>query len=411
MQKCFLVVNKTTQVKEYLEHRSIVEVTEEHKSLSEIDLSRLGIIDVDKFVYMHYESDDNDMSIRTDLNVFRQLLSSAFFHTREAIFILVDCKNPMLEDLIHSACKDSELIGDRLSIFHHSGTLTLRDAGTYITGDTFATDTVTSSYRTVYIREEDKTERERYADSAGELDSILPLLTDQYAMYKRRANVEAASAGTIVSDPYSRPATRDDFVEIVNPNSRRWVSFLISGEQYTLFQNSVICLLDYFGRIGYRTLVVDLTVNGLCDINSASKRITLQELQSSNSFPDKSGLVQCRFNQLGFVIEMLPNIMGVHRYIFVCDKEDYKELSEFLSPLNERFYTNFVTHFSEESVRNYLLSGIKSTTVFLSSAITQSEFDISMYREQFSGQRVALFDHQCSDSTEFYECAIGGVLD
>lgn len=408
MQKCFLVSNKTTQVKEYLEHRSIVEIVEEYKGLSDLDITRLGIVDVDKFVYMHYEIDDNDMSIRSDLNVFRALLSSAFFHTREAIFILVACKNPMLEDLIRSACRDSSLIGDKLSIFHHSGTLTLHDVGKYITGDTYSSDSISSSYRTVYIREEDRAERERYVDAAGELDTILPKLTDQYAMYRRRSDVEAVSSGGVVSDPYNRPAVLNSFAEIEQPTSRDWTAFLVSGERYTLFQKSINSLVDYFGRVGYRPLVVDFTARSLCSFDIDVKRLSLQELQHNTVFSERVAFVKAKFNQLGYIVEMLPNIVGVHRYVFVCDSEDYDDIREFLQPLG-KCYNNFVTHYAEEPVREYLDSGRQATTLFLSTAFAHVPFDLTAYKERFEGQRVALFDHECKDSTEHYECAIGGV--
>ena len=71
MQKCFAVINKETPIASYLQHRSIIEVTEEHRSLVEITPAKLDIIDVDKLLYVYYSTDDGDLSFRSDMNMLR----------------------------------------------------------------------------------------------------------------------------------------------------------------------------------------------------------------------------------------------------------------------------------------------------------------------------------------------------
>lgn len=409
MQKCFLVANKSTQVSEYLEHRSIVEVVEEHRSLVELDLSRLGIIDVDKFIYLYYATDDGDLAFRSDLNVLRQLLSTAFFHASEAVFILVGCSNPMLEDLIHSACRDSSLIGSKLNIIHHSGTLTLNDVSRYIAGFTVGSQTQ-SSYKSVFIREEDSEEKERYTNDSNGLEAVLPVLTDHYAMYKRRSDVEAVSSTRVVTDVRERPQILRNFSKIDEPTIKRWSAFLLSGTPYTKFELGVNYLLDYFGRVGLRCLVVDLTYHKHTRVLvSGAKLLTLGELASKTALSEQSGYMKCRPNQLGYLVEMLDNLEGINVLLFVCDEEEYAYVGDFLEPLCQTIYRDFVTHYATSAVEEYIAHGWVSTTVFLSKAAVCEDFDVKAYSKYFRGQRVALMATNQADTTEFYECAVGGV--
>lgn len=410
MQKCFLVSNKTTQVREYLEHRSIVEITEEHRSLTELDLTRLGIIDIDKFIYIYYESDDGGLSFRSDLNVLRQLLSSAFFHTSEALFLLVDCSNPMLEDLVKSACRDSNLVGSKLEIIHHTGALTFSDVSKYISGSAFGTQT-NSSYRAVYIREEDSQERERFTNQSDGMDSILPVLTDHYSMYKKRADVEAISSGRMVTDSYTRPQVLQNFSRRDVPKIQQWNAFLITGMEYTGFENSVSYLLDYYERVGLRCMVVDLTTSPSVKIDTTKlHQYILSELQVHRAFSEWAGYIRCRYNQLGFVVQMLDNVEGINAYIFVCDQSLFETLKQYLSPLCSRLYCDYVTHFTEDAVQDFLAKDFQVTTLFLSRAIIYNQFDLSKYKEEFRGVRVALYSAEGADTTDFYECATGGGM-
>jgi len=409
MQKAFLVSNKATQVREYLEHRSIIEITEEHRSLTELDLTHLGIIDVNKVIYLYYASDDGDLAFRSDLNVLRQLLNSAFFHTDEGMFILIDCKNPMLEDLINSACRDSNLQGGALTIIHHTGVLTFSDVSKYIAGIVVGEQTA-SSYKSVYVREADTEERERYESQAADgLTAVLPVLTDQYAMYKKRSDVEAISAGRIVTDVSRRPQMLQKFAKIVTPTVNQWSAFLVSGERYSKFEESALYLSDYTTRVGLRTLVVNLSRNPLTFVAKGAAIVQLKDLMTRRSFAEKVGYLECRFNQFGFVVEMLDNVEGINSHIFVCDKEDFGVMQELLEPLCRVLYSEFITHYDEDSVKEYLEMGVHATTVFLSTAISFNEFSLPPYKEAFNGTRVAAFPLTDVDTTDFYECATGGV--
>lgn len=408
MQKCFLVSNKITKVREYLEHRSIIEVVEEHRGLSELDLSHIGIIDVDKLIYIYYDSDDGDLAFRSDLNTLRQLLASPFFHVSEAIFILVACTNPMLEDLIHSACRDSNLIGAKLEVIHHSNVLTLSDVSKYITGTSFGVNT-SSSYKAVYIKEEDSDERERYTNESSGIDTVLPMLTDQYTMYRKRAEVEAISSSRVVSDGYTRPQIFNDFMKLKAPTIRRWTAFLLSGEAYTKFEQGVTYLLDYFARVGLRTLVIDVTSkNSSLVIVPGAKLYAVSDLRVRSTFSEQAGLLKCRVNQLGYVIETLDNIEGVNRYILICDSEDYSMCKEIFTPLCDTLYSNYVIYFTEDAIKDYLSSGKRATTVFLSPILGRDNFDVMQYKDAFNNQRVAIFGLVGVDTTDYYEGAIGG---
>lgn len=411
MQKCFLVANKSTQVREYLEHRSIISVEQEYRTLSELDLSRLGIIDVDKFIYLYYGSDDGDLGFRSDLNILRQLLNSAFFNATEAIFILVGTSNPMLEDLIHSACRDTNIIGSHLSVIHHSGALTLNDVSTYISGVTTGVQG-SSSYKSVYVREEDSEERERFNNVIEDgVEMILPVLTDQYAMYKKRAEVEAISSSRSVTETFFRPQTVQNFAKRTPASHKQWNAFLLSGTQLTAYTKGVDHMRDYFSRVGMRMMIVDLSSNSVDTVNTEEvHEFSLSELSSKRAFTESAGYVKCRFNQLGFVVGILDHVVGVNVYVFVCDEEDYIDMSAFLAPLCSNLVCNFVTHFAERYVQRYLASGMKSTALFLSRNVVSETFDLLKYKEDFEGTRVASFGLKDVDTTDYYECATGGGM-
>lgn len=410
MQRAFLISNKATQVKDYLERRSIIEIVEEHRTLTELDLSKLGIIDVHKFVYIYYASEDGDISFRADLNVLRQLLNSAFFHTDEGLFILIDCKNPMLEDLINSACRDTHIVGPNLTVIHHTGALTFNDVTRYVAGTTIGEQT-TSSYKNVYIREADIDERERYDSQISDgISSILPMLTDQYTMYQKRAQVEAFSSSRIVTDPLSRAQVMKDFAKVKMPASRQLQAFLVSGEDFTNFENAAIYLTNYFVHVGLRSLVVDLTSNRSDIMTTEAIVLQLKDLLKKTAFTEKVGYLRCRFNQLGYIVSMLDNIEGVERYVFLCNREHLCVMKSLLEPICSTLYTNFVSHYTEESVVKYLNMGAAVTTVFLSSVTKHEIFQLMHYKDNFSGTRVAEFPKDSAGVIDFYECAIGGVV-
>lgn len=409
MQKCFLVSNRSTQVREYLENRSIIEVVEEYKTLSELDLERLGIVDVDKFVYIYYGADDADWVFRSDLNMLRQLLRSAFFHVDEGIFILVDCQNPMLEDFIYAACKDSNLTKEKLDIHHHKGALMLNDVSTYIIGSAFGTQT-SSSYKTVYIKEKEEEERERFANVSQGVDSILPILTDQYSMYKKRAEVEAIRSSRFVTDIYERPQKIRGFAEHKEATIKQWRAFILSGKEFTGFEFGAAYLTEYLSKVGERCLIIDLSdCNVGSTITAPIKVLGLSDIRVTTSFAEYVGLLKCEYFQLGYVMELLDNVESADVLLFVCDWDEYMGLIRYITPICEELYCDFVTHYLEEAVLWFLREGIEATTLFLSTASIVREFDIYKYRDSFKNTRVALFTVDDIDSTDFFECAVGGV--
>ena len=411
MQRAFLVSNKATQAREYLEQRSILKVETEYRSLSDINVEQMQIVDVEKFIYLYYNSDDGDLAFRKDLNTMRQMLSSAFFNVDEAIFILVDCQDPMLEDLIKSACRNSNIIGDKLTVIHHSGVLMLNELALYVSGISVGVES-TSSYRAVYIKEADTEERERYESYVSDgLVSIIPVLTDQYSMYKTRSGIEAISSGRIVTEEAHRPQVTKSFAKRSIPTIRQWKSFIISGEEYTQYHKAVSYLTDYFMRVGLRSLVIDITTDqSIQDAlsNIEVKKIPLTNLTTKSFFTESVAYVKLRFGQLGYLVEVLDNVGGVDVYIFVCDKENYTTMQELLHPLCKPLYSNYVTHFTEACINKYLSSGIVSTALFLSEAIAYEVFDIKKYKQDFLGTRVARLELSNADTTSYYEFSIGG---
>lgn len=410
MQRAYLVVDRDTSVAEFLERRSIMEVVEEHRSLSEIDLEHQGIVDVDRFIYIYYGSNDEGLTFRTDLNILRQLLRSAFFHADSAIFILVNCTDPMLEDLIIAGCKDTVFQGSNLEIIHHDGNLVRNDVVKYLTGEVFGEESK-SSYKTVYIRESDSEERNRYAEVDESIEKILPTLTDQWGMYRRRASVEALSSSTIYANVQQRPQIYDDFLPQVNEDSHSFNSIILSGEKYTKFCIGADYLVKYFMRVGIRPLIIDMTtvMSSKIDIDGA-KSLTVMDIQNSVGFAEHSAVLKCTPSQFGFVVEMLSNVRGVGIYIIVCDRSEFITVSELMKILCDKCYNCFTTHYYEEALKDFISGRLSVDCLFLSTASIYNDFNLSVYKEDLSNTRVALFESGGIDYTAFYESIVGAEV-
>lgn len=407
MQKCFLVANKDTQIVSYLEHRSIMEVVEEHRTLSDIDLKKVNIVDVDKLLYIHYNTDDDDLSFRSDLNTLRALLSTAFFHVSEAVFILVSNQNPMLEDLIHSALRDTYLTKDKVEIIEHSGTLMLSDVGKYVSGNAVGQDT-SSSYKDVYIREADSDENDRFFNNPSEINTILPSLTDMYSIYTQRANVEAISAGVVVNEQKSRPAIVKDFSKIDFSIEKTPKMFVVSGERWTNYERAVKYIIDYFKLSGVRALVINCSGDSNITTNlGAVTQLNLSDIRLSLTPEEAISVIDCRLNQLGYIVEFLDNIQGIQSYIFIFDEYDYATGVHLVSQLGDVMHSVYVAHYNEDSVKRYLSKGVHSTALFLLFGPLQESFNLKAYKKDLSGTVVAEFPTEDVDLAETFSYMCG----
>ena len=408
MQRCFLVINKETQVASYLQHRSIIQVTEEHRSLLELNLDKLDIVDVDKFLYIYYQTDDSDLSFRSDMNSLRNLMASAFFHVSEAMFILVNSQNPLLEDLIHSALRDCPLTRDKIEVIYHPGSLMLQEVGSYLSGNASGQQTA-SSYRDVYIREADKEEKERFLNQGTGIDAVLPVLTDMSAIYAQRAEVEALSSGRVVSEQFTRPALINDFSRISIDLAKTLKSFVIAGERWTQAERGVGYLIEYFHTTGQRVLVVNLDTRlDMAPVIGTCAQLTTMDIKAPITPDYPAACLNIRFNQLGYVVEYLRNIKGVEQYIFYCSAEDYQATVSLIRQLSEKTYAVYVAHHNEQSVKDFISSKLEATALFLLFGRLYENFNLKAYKQDLSGMVVATFPDEEVDYTEFYELATGG---
>ena len=406
-----MVSNKETNIANYLQHRSILEVTEEHRSLVELNPEKLDIVDVDKFLYIYYPTDDGDLSFRSDMNNLRTLLSSAFFHVSEGIFILVDSSNPLLEDLIYSALRNSALSRERIEIIHHTGSLMLPDVGKYLSGNASG-QTTSSSYKDVYIREADKEEKERYVNTVGGLETVLPVLTDMSALYAQRAGVEAISAGRLVNEPAARPQVVQDFTRVSVSAAKTISSFVISGEDWTDYERAIGYILEYNQTSGRRCLVINLDpAVDLSMITDKISTLSLLDIKSPVTPEQTVAVVGGRFNQLGYIIQFLQNVHGVEQYIFNVCPVDYLLACQMIQQLSEQVYMVFVAHYNYKSVERYVRQGLKSTALFLSFEHFKTDFDLKRYKSELHGTIVAAFPTEDVDYVEFYNFATGGGSD
>lgn len=411
MQRCFLVVNKETQIASYLQRRSIMEVTEEYRSLAEVNLEQLQIVDVDKFLYIYYQTDDADLSFRSDMNALRTLLNSAFFHVSEALFILVNNQNPLLEDLIHSALRDSPLPRSKVEILQHTGSLMLSDVGKYVSGSAVG-QTTTSSYRDVFIREADKEERDRFENKGSDISAVLPVLTDMASLYSQRAGVEAVSAGRSVSESAERPQLVSEFTRLGVATTKTMHTFIVSGEKWTRPERAAGYLVEYFRTQGQRCLVINLNNNVFIgNFVGECTTLSLLDIKSAVTPECAVAVLDARFDQLGFIIEFFRNVKGVEQYIFNVLPEDYTRGCRLIAQLAEKLNTLYVGHYNVESVQSYVDAGLKSTALFLSFEHFKKEFDLQAFKEDLAGTVVAAFPTEDVDYVEFFTFATGGGAD
>lgn len=408
MQSCMLITNKATQVASYLEHRSILRVVEEYRSLSEIDLEKLAIIDVDKFMYIYYSSKDSDLSLRSDMNKLRNLMNSAFFHISEALFILVDNDNPVLEDLIKSALRDTDVINGKLEIIQHTGSLMLSDVGKYVSGSASG-QTTTSTYKEVYIREADKEEQERFMNNSAGLTSVLPVLTDMATMYTQRASVEAVSSGRVVREVSNRPISVKGFTHNITEAKGTISAFIVSGDRWSESYKAVDYLLKYYKNIGKRCLVVNIdSMIRIEDYVDKCNTYTLMDIRLIVSPAEMISTINIRYDQIMYVIEFLSNIQGIEEYIFYTNPGNFKNIVKFIKQLSNNYHSIFVIHNTEDSIVNYLDLGMSVDALFINFEILSKEFDLKKYKEDLKNSIVAVFPNEDVDYSEFYALSIGG---
>lgn len=411
MQSCFLVSNKETQIAGYLEHRSILKVTEEHRSLAEVNMEKLNIVDVDKFVYINYPVTDGDLAFRSDMNSLRALLASAFFHISEAIFIFVDSSNPLMEDFVYSAIRDSSLTRDKVEIIQHTGSLMLPDVGKYLSGGAIG-QTTSSSYKDVYVREADSEERDRYLNVRSGLDAVLPVLTDMSVLYSQRSSVEAISANRIVDEKVTRPQIIKDFSREKVSHVKTVDSIVVSGDKWADPQLAVKYIVTYCGVTGRRVLVVNLsTVVSFAELLPGAESVDLLSIKSTVIPESMVGVLNGRIDQFGYIVEFLRNIQGVDLYVFYTDSEEVSMVSTLSKQLSESACTIYVTHHNERAVQDFLHLGLKCSAVFLNFDKLNEEFKLNSYKEDFAGTVVAVFPTEDVDYTEFYSLAVGGSND
>lgn len=409
MQTAFLVVTKETGIASYLTNRSILDVHEEHRSLSELNLDTIGIVDVNKLIYIYYSTgEEGDLSFRADMNTLRTLTTSAFFHADEMIFVLVNNDNPLMEDLIMSALRGSDLPKDKIAVHHHSGTLLFQDVGRYVSGSALGQQT-TSTYRDVYIREADKEERDRFDNTKSSLEAVLPTLTDMATLYHNRASVEALSSGRIVLESSNRPVSTQNFTRMEERKNKIVDSFIISGERWTKSERAAGYLVEYCRGVGRRVLVINL--NNLISIEDTIGECTVLSLLDIKNpvTPEKPiAVLNARFDQLAYILEFLRHVRGVEQYIFNVLPGNYRLTHQLITQFSETVYAVYVAHYTEGSIREYLDAGLKAQCLWVSFERFKSEdIDLKKYKDDFKGTIVAVFPTEDVDYSEFYFYSTG----
>lgn len=411
MQKAFFVSNRNTQAPDYLEHRSILKIYKCLPNLNTIDLRSMEIIDVDKFIYIYYLSDDDGMQFRTDMGIFRQLVSSPFFHVQSALFIFVNDPNTLLDDIVRSACRDSNLTDTKnnLEIIHHEGQLVLNDLASYITGTAIGNDTA-STYRTVYITESDVREKIRFDNEYTGLDQMLPQVTDMAEAYRTRASNEALTSSRMVKeDSYVLPVI-DSYSDLTSAKVEKTKCLIVTGDKFSKFSDTVNLLYKQFDLLGLKIMVLNLDTPDI--ITPDFDAVLFKDI--SHSFYPRSTVSVFKAKQcsLGYFISNLDNIHSIDLFIIVIPCEVFVNTCGALRQLCDETRIVYVMHNLEESMKSYIDLGIKSDTIFINRNIISEDFDILSYRDVVGDSICAYFPESIDlvDEREFFDFCVGGML-
>lgn len=409
MKRAYLVINKDTQIASYLTHRSILDIVDEKRTLTSLNLNNMPIVDVARLIIIFYQTDDEGLSFRAEMNALRNLLASAFFNTDSLTVILVNVDDPLTEDLVRSATRDSKLVGDKIEIIHHEGALMFSNVGEYIAGAAVGQQS-SSSFKSVYIREADKEEKDRFDNVQGEdgIDTILPALTDMATLYRQRAHVEAISAGRNIREVAPRPEMVEDFTRVGVPKTKTYPIFVVAGEDFTRPERASKYLIDYTRIIGRRVLLVntDNTVDFLSMLeDSVELPIQNVKVQSTPSAP--IAVLNIRFNQLSYMFQFLGNILGIEEIIFNVGEEDYVQMCKFADQLSNNVSKVFIAHFHKKSVENFINKAIPATAIFLTFELFQEDFGLQSYKKELKRCIVGKFPTEEVDVIEFRDLATG----
>lgn len=413
MQRAYLVINKDTQIAGYLTHRSILEVIEERRTITDLNINNMPIVDADRMIMIYYKTDDEGLSFRAEMNALRNLLSSAFFNTDSLTVILVNMDDPLTEDLVHSATRDSKLTNDKIEIIHHDGTLMFSNVGEYIAGAAVGQQT-SSSFRSVYIREADKEEKDRYDNVAGPdgIDTVLPALTDMSTLYRQRAHVEAISAGRNVREDATRPEVVEEFTRISVSSTKTYPLFVVSGEMFTNYERATKYLVDYTRVIGRRILVVNTNQEvDLVGMLDECLEISLQSIKVQSTPGSPVAILNIRFNQLSYLFQFLGNILGIEEIIFNVAIEDYVQMCRFAKQMSSDVSMVYVAHFHKKSVENFISKNIPATAIFLTFELFQEDFNLQGYKKELKRCIVGKFPTEDVDVIEFRDLSTGAKGD
>lgn len=406
MQKCLLISNRNTKIAEYLEKRSIFEVTAEHTDLTHYDINSMDIVDVDKLVYLHYESDDGDVSFRADMNALRRLLSCAYFNVESITFILVNDTSSISDDLIRTAIKSSNLTDEDIEIIHHDDVLQLDHVAKYLSGSASGTDTA-STYRSVYITQSNSDEKDRFDNNRTKVSAVLLQLTDSASIYSERARVEASTSGRIVTDTLPHIRTVDNFTSNKQPSTNTLNGFILTGMSYSGYENVANVFTEYSKSIGERTLIVNLIPDkSIADLIDC-ELVNIDDISSKLPIASLIAGIDVRLSYFGYLLEFIDNFNNVDNYIFLCPSQIYNLISTPVNKVFDSLRTIFVCHYSEDALTHYIQSGLHFDTFILSPKSIKSDFDIISYKEYFDGTSVLLMPTEYDDYSEFYHLIRG----
>lgn len=396
MLTAILISNKETPIRDYLVTNSLFEVTAEERSIS--NLNRMEIIDVDKLIYIFYNTDDI-ISFKTDMSALRKMLDSSFFNIQSATFIFVDTDDISLENIALAA---SKAVSDT-NVIYHKGNLMLTDVGKYLTGKTYGKD-AESSYLQVYITEASSDEKERYENKSDGIDTILPAMTDTSKIYTQRSIADSMYSTIIREKETIRPVVGSFSSYRLSQAKEDKNLLVISGDYYTDFEDSIYSITYSALSIGKRCLIVNMLDS--INIPVAGEFEKIFDL-SKNFIPTQEiSIVDSNMSRLAYILSNLHRVEGIDIIIIITDCEDYKDISSTMKMSEYITHSIFITHFGYKSIDKFIRDKLHLYTdcVFLRNTIFK-ECDISSLKS-IESLSIARFPNSEEEFDEFYNICL-----
>lgn len=417
MIKVYMIVNKKTNVHQYLEEHKIVKIVHFSNSLIGNEKVNQSIIDIDKFIYVYYgDTEDEDIAFKSDLNRFRTMLDSTFFSTRTILFILVKARSEV-KDFVESALKNVKLSKEDIEIIEHKGELMLPDLTKYISGINIG-DVTKNTYLNVYLTESGKKEKERFQNTVTQIERITPQLADEKSMYTIRAKNLGVANDRLITQSDNSPITVNEFSIFKKKTIEFTDNIIITGMPYSSYENAAVYYSKYLISLRKRCLIINIDDENNI-LPKFDKNISIVSLNKLNSLyiPEYPlAYMPLNLNSLSFFIANESNIGSIDIKIILVSIRYYDIICRIFGSLPSNSKKIIALHKKKDDFERIKEYKWKPNVILVQNSIFNDKFDLVSYSSVFKDSTCVILPSNLEnliDMKDFYfDCfGKGGIED